>query len=54
VPTLDQLPECIGWDEFVATYGDESNPRLQQAVQDILCRIRTLPPYRPGNGTPGR
>ncbi len=54
VPTLDQLPECIGWDEFVATYGDESNPRLQQAVQDILCRIRALPPYRPGNGTPGR
>jgi len=54
VPPLDRLPEGIGWDEFIATYGDESNPRFQQAVQDVFCRIRALPPYRRDDQIPGR
>lgn len=54
VPPLDRLPEGIGWDELIATYGDESNPRFQQAVQDVFCRIRALPPYRRDDQIPGR
>jgi hypothetical protein len=54
VPAVDQLPEGLGWDDFVARYGDGSDPRFQQVTQEILRRIRALPPYAPDSGVPRR
>jgi hypothetical protein len=54
VPSVDQLPEGVGWDDLVTTYGDESDPRFQQVTREILRRIRALPPYRPDSGMPRR
>ncbi len=50
MPSVAQLPEGIGWDEFVAKYGGEFNPRFQQITQEILDRIHALPPYRSERG----
>jgi len=47
LPSVDQLPEGIGWDEFVADYSEESGEKYQRTTQDIIRRIRALPPYAP-------
>jgi hypothetical protein len=54
MPPVAQLPEGIGWDDFLAKYGDESNPRFQQARQEIHSRIQALPPYRSDRSEPHR
>ena len=51
MPSVDRLPEGMGWDEFVADYGRESSERYRLTIQDIVRRIQALPPYRPASGS---